>query len=327
MPKYIVTGVAGYIASRVAAFLLADGHSVVGLDNMNDAYDVRMKEHRLQSLLSQPGFDFIRLDIADHQAVSSEDRLHGENFAAVINLAARAGVRKSLEDPWLYMDTNLTGTLNLLELCRQEGIPKFILASTSSIYGADATYPTAEDAGSDLPLQPYAASKKAAEVLCHSYHYLFGIDVTVVRYFTVYGPAGRPDMSLFRFTKWITEGKPLLLFGDGEQTRGFTYIDDIARGTIAALKPMGYQIINLGGHENVRIIELIRMLENLIGREAQIVHQPAHPADMPASWANVEKAKRLLSWEPKINMQEGLSNLVDWYNTERAWASTIDTGL
>ena len=237
MPKYIVTGVAGFIASRVAEFLLADGHSVVGIDNMNDAYDVRMKEHRLQSLLSQPGFDFIRLDISDHQVVSSEDRLHGENFAAVINLAARAGVRKSLEDPWLYMDTNLTGTLNLLELCRQEGIPKLILASTSSIYGADAPYPTAEDAGSDLPLQPYAASKKAADVLCHSYHYLFGIDVTVVRYFTVYGPAGRPDMSLFRFTKWITEGKPLLLYGDGEQTRGFTYIDDIARGTIAALKP------------------------------------------------------------------------------------------
>ncbi len=327
MPKYIVTGVAGFIASRVAEFLLADGHSVVGLDNMNDAYDVRMKEHRLESLLSQPGFDFICLDIADHQVVSTEDRLQGENFAAVINLAARAGVRKSLEDPWLYMDTNLTGTLNLLELCRQEGIPKLILASTSSIYGADAPYPTAEDAGSDLPLQPYAASKKAAEVLCHSYHYLFGIDVTVVRYFTVYGPAGRPDMSLFRFTKWITEGEPLLLFGDGEQTRGFTYIDDIARGTIAALKPMGYQIINLGGHENVRIIKLIRMLENLIGREAQIVHKPAHPADMLASWANVEKAKRLLAWEPKINLQEGLSNLVEWYNTERSWASTIDTGL
>ena len=327
MSKYIVTGVAGFIASRVAEFLLAGGHSVVGLDNMNDAYDVRMKEHRLQSLLSQPGFDFIRLDIADRQVLFAEDRLHGENFSAVINLAARAGVRKSLEDPWLYMDTNLTGTLNLLELCRQEGIPKFILASTSSIYGADAPYPTAEDAGSDLPLQPYAASKKAAEVLCHSYHYLFDIDVTVVRYFTVYGPAGRPDMSLFRFTKWITEGKPVTLFGDGQQTRGFTYIDDIARGTIAALKPVGYQIINLGGHENIRIMDLIRMLENLIGREAQIQKKPAHPADMLCSWANVEKAKRLLSWEPKVNMQAGLTNLVEWYNTERAWASTINTGL
>jgi len=327
MSKYIVTGVAGFIASRVAEFLLAGGHSVVGLDNMNDAYDVRMKEHRLQSLLSQPGFDFIRLDIADRQAISTEDRLRGGDFSAVINLAARAGVRKSLEDPWLYMDTNLTGTLNLLELCRQEGIPKFILASTSSIYGADAPYPTAEDAGSDLPLQPYAASKKAAEVLCYSYHYLNGIDVTVVRYFTVYGPAGRPDMSLFRFTKWITEGTPVTLFGDGEQTRGFTYIDDIARGTIAALRPVGYQIINLGGHENIRIIALIRMLENLIGHEALIIRKPAHPADMLASWANVEKAKQLLSWEPKVNMQEGLTNLVEWYDTERAWASTINTGL
>jgi nucleoside-diphosphate-sugar epimerase len=327
MSKYIVTGVAGFIGSRVAEFLLAGGHSVIGLDNMNDAYDVRMKEHRLQSLLSQPGFNFIRMDIADRQAISTEDRLQGGDFSAVINLAARAGVRKSLEDPWLYMDTNLTGTLNLLELCRQEGIPKFILASTSSIYGADAPYPTAEDAGSDLPLQPYAASKKAAEVLCHSYHYLYGIDVTVVRYFTVYGPAGRPDMSLFRFTKWITEGKPVTLFGDGEQTRGFTYIDDIARGTIAALTPVGYQIINLGGHENIRIIALIRMLENLIGHEALIIRKPAHPADMLASWANVEKAKQLLSWEPKVNMQEGLTNLVEWYDTERAWASTINTGL
>ncbi len=170
-------------------------------------------------------------------------------FDGVINLAARAGVRASVENPWIFVDTNMTGTLNLLENCRQHQVPKFVLASTSSIYGEDAPQPTPETADSSAPLQPYAASKKGAEAMCHAYHYLFDIDVTVLRYFTVYGPAGRPDMVMFRFVQWITEGRPVLLNGDGNQSRGFTYIDDIARGTIQALKPVGYEIINLGGHE------------------------------------------------------------------------------
>ena len=326
MANYLVTGTAGFIASRVAEMLLDAGHRVVGLDNMNDAYDVRMKEYRLKKLQDRADFNFVRLDIADREALNQPEIIKDIRYDAVINLAARAGVRQSVENPWVYIDTNVTGTLNMLELCRQYEIPKFIVASTSSIYGANAPYPTPEDANSDFPLQSYAASKKGAEALCHAYHYLYNLDVTVVRYFTVYGPAGRPDMSLFRFTKWISEGMPLTLFGDGEQTRGFTYIDDIARGTILALKPLGFEIINLGGHENVKIIEIIRTLEGIIGRKADIVRKPPHPADMLASWANVEKARRLLNWEPQITMREGLGKLVDWYNAERAWASQIDTG-
>jgi nucleoside-diphosphate-sugar epimerase len=326
MANYLVTGVAGFIASRVAELLLEDGHQVLGVDNMNNAYDVRMKEYRLRKLVDHPRFTYLQLDISDRKILTGLEQSGVKEFDGVINLAARAGVRQSVENPWVYIDTNVTGTLNLLEYCRQEGVPKFVLASTSSIYGADAPLPTPETAVSDLPLQPYAASKKGAEALCHAYHFLYDIDVTVVRYFTVYGPSGRPDMSMFRFTQWISEGRPLKLNGDGTQTRGFTYIDDIARGTILALKSVGYEIVNLGGHESISMIELIRALEALIGRNAKIEQRPAHPADMMANWADVEKAGRLLGWEPQVPLAEGIARLVSWYNAERDWASQIDTG-
>jgi UDP-glucuronate 4-epimerase len=323
MAQYLVTGAAGFIASRVTEMLLEAGHQVVGVDNVNDAYDVRMKEYRLEKLTGRPGFTFFRLDISDRKAL---ELLRPLSFDAVINLAARAGVRQSVENPWVYIDTNITGTLNLLELCHQGNIPKFILASTSSIYGANAPLPTPEDADSSLPLSPYAASKKGAEVMCHSYHRLFGIDVTVFRYFTVYGPAGRPDMSMFRFARWITEGSPVLLNGDGQQSRGFTYVDDIARGTILGLKRVEYEIINLGGHETITMLDLIHRLEERIGKKAQVERLPANPADMLANQANVEKAGRLLGWEPQVSLSKGLGNLVDWYNSERSWASQLDTG-
>lgn len=325
MGQFLVTGAAGFIAARVAEFLLQDGHSVTGVDNLNDAYDTRMKEYRLAKLRAYPGFVFHRLDISHRDAVLTHLASQIGEVDAVINLAARAGVRQAVENPWVYVDTNVTGTLNLLELCKLRKIPKFVLASTSSIYGANAPLPTPETAESDSPLQPYAASKKGAEAMCHAYHFLFGIDVTVLRYFTVYGPAGRPDMSLFRFTQWISEGRPVRLNGDGEQSRGFTYVDDIARGTILALKPVGYEIVNLGGHETIKMIELIHLLERLIGRPAHIQRLPANPADMLANWANVEKAGRLLGWEPRVSLQEGVIRLVDWYNAEREWASTIST--
>lgn len=329
MGNYLVTGAAGFIGSRVTELLLDAGHGVVGIDNMNDAYDVRVKYWRLNRLLGRPGFAFHQLDIGDRRALESA-QLSGEgqpvSLDGVINLAARAGVRQSVENPWVYVDTNMTGTLNLLELCRRWNIPKFILASTSSIYGADPTLPTPEEASSDFPLQPYAASKKGAEAMCHSYHFLYGIDVTVFRYFTVYGPAGRPDMSMFRFTQWINEGQPLRLNGDGEQSRGFTYVDDIARGTILGLKPLGYEVINLGGHETITINDLIHMLEELIGKKALIQRLPANPADMLASWANVEKAKKLLGWEPRVSLLQGVARLVEWYNAERDWARMVDTG-
>jgi nucleoside-diphosphate-sugar epimerase len=302
--------------------LLNTGHTVYGVDNMNQAYDVRMKEYRLQKLQAFQDFHFEPFDISQPSILNE---FKGIEFDAVFNLAARAGVRQSIENPWVYMETNLTGTLNLLELCRKNHIRKFILASTSSVYGADAPLPTPETATSDHPIQAYAASKKSAEVLCHAYHHLYGTDVTVFRYFTVFGPAGRPDMSMFRFVKWISEGQPVLLFGDGEQTRGFTYLDDIARGTILGLKPLGYEVINLGGHESVKINHLIRMFENLIGKASVVTHLPAHPADMLANWADCTKARQILGWEPEFSLLDGISRLVTWYNAERTWAKEIST--
>jgi nucleoside-diphosphate-sugar epimerase len=302
--------------------LIEDCHTVVGVDNMNLAYDLRMKEYRLGRLEPMPGFTFHRLDISNRSIV---DQFREDKFDGIIHLAARAGVRYSVDDPWAYVDSNVTGTLNMLEICRQTGTKKFIVASTSSIYGAEPPYPTPESASSSEPLQPYAASKKGAETMCHAYHHLYGIDVSVVRYFTVYGPAGRPDLALFRFVQWITEGLPVRVNGDGKQSRGFTYIDDIARGTILALKPVGYEAINLGGHEVITINNLIKLLEEMICRRANVQHGPVNPADMYTNWADVRKAREILGWEPQVKMREGVEALVKWYNAERKWASEILT--
>ncbi len=324
MAKYLVTGAAGFIASKVCDLLLDDGHSVVGLDNLNNAYDVRLKEWRLSRLSPRPDFLFKKQDITDRatlNAAIAEQR----PFDAVINLAARAGVRASVENPWAFVDTNTTGTLNLLEACRQYGIPKFVLASTSSIYGADAPLPTPETADSSSPLQPYAASKKAAEVMAYSYHFLYGLDVTIFRYFTVFGPAGRPDMVMFRFTQWIREGRPVRLNGDGNQSRGFTYVDDIARGTIAGLKPLGYEIMNLGGHEPITMNEMIERLEELIGCKANVERLPFHKADMLSNLADISRARSLLGWEPQVGLLEGMRRMVEWYQAERSWASQVIT--
>ena len=322
MSNYLVTGAAGFIASRVSEMLIEQGHTVTGVDNMNHAYDVRMKEYRLRNLQALPGFTFHKLDISERNIL---EHFKAARFDAVINLAARAGVRASTEDPWVFVDTNVTGTLNMLELCRQNQVPKFIMASTSSIYGSNPVYPTPEDAESDHPLQPYAASKKGAEALAHSYHFLYDLDVTVVRYFTVYGPAGRPDLALFRFTQWITEGRPVQIYGSGEQSRGFTYLDDIARGTIAALKPLGYEVINLGGHEVITINDLVILLEEIIGKKANVEYCPPNLADMRSNWADVNKARQMLDWQPQVDLKEGVKSLVDWYNAERSWVSEVLT--
>lgn len=322
MAHNLITGAAGFIGARTASMLVADGHTVLGVDNLNDAYDIRMKEHRLEQLRRIPGFVFRKLDISRNREVES---LAGEGLEAVIHLAARAGVRASVESPGLFYETNVMGTLNLLELSRREDIGKFVLASTSSIYGANPPYPTPETASSSEPLQPYAASKKASEVLAHAYHYLHGLDVSVLRYFTVYGPAGRPDLAMFRFCQWIHEGQPVRVNGTGEQSRGFTYLDDIARGTILALKPVGYEVINLGGHEVISINQLIELLERTIGQKACVEHGPPNTADMSSNWADVSKANRLLGWEPKVGLQEGVQRMVDWYRAERSWASSVLT--
>ncbi len=324
MAHYLVTGAAGFIAARVSEMLVDAGHSVFGVDNMNNAYDVRVKDYRLKRLLAKPGFAFKRLDISHWEEVETLEE-ETPKFDAVINLAARAGVRSSVIDPWVFIETNTTGTLNMLEFCCRQKISKFILASTSSLYGAHNPMPFREDADTDRPLQPYAASKKGAEALCYTYHYLYGIDTTIFRYFTVYGPAGRPDMVMFRFTQWINEGRPVRLNGDGEQSRGFTYLDDIARGTILGLKPLGYEIINLGGHEVIKINDLIHMLEKRLGKQAMVEYHQLHKADALANWADVEKAKTLLGWEPQVTIEEGVDRLVAWYLSERAWVSQVLT--
>ena len=311
---------------------------------MNDAYDVRLKHWRLARLKKQPGFTFHRLDITDREALHRlfEARADGTSrsaeistavhkqslappFEAIINLAARAGVRQSVKDPWIYFQTNTTGTLNLLEICRDFGVKKFVTASTSSLYGAHNPRPFREDADTDSPLSPYAASKKAAEVLCYTYHYLYDIDVTVLRYFTVYGPAGRPNMSLFRFVQWITERRPVVVFGDGQQSRDFTYVDDITRGTLAALRPLGYEIINLGSDTPVVLMDAVQLVEKLVGRKANLIFKPRHVSDVPATWADISKAQRLLSWSPQYGFEEGLRNLVNWYNDNIEWARHIET--
>ena len=304
--------------------LLDSGHSVVGIDNMNDYYDVKLKEYRLQKLLDSEGFEFHKLDV---EATEEVDKLYSEfKFETVLNLAARAGVRYSMVNPTVYMMTNGMGTLNLLEAMRNHGGKKFVLASTSSLY-AGLEMPFLETLPVNTPISPYAASKKSAEAMAYTYNHLYGIDSTVVRYFTVYGPGDRPDMAVHRFIQWIDKGVPIKLYGDGKQSRDFTFVDDIARGTIAAAKPLGYEIVNLGGGNNpIEINAVISMIEGLLGKKAVIDHLPMHKADMISTWANIDKAKSLLDWSPQVSLEDGLERCVKWYRDNLPWASNIDLG-
>jgi UDP-glucuronate 4-epimerase len=335
----MVTGCAGMIGARVAGKLGADGVGVVGIDILNDAYDIRLKDWRMERLAGTEGFEFHRSDISDESAMDAIFAGSGP-LTAVINLAARAGVRQSIEDPAAYYRANLSGTLNLLRLCETHGVPKFVLASTSSVYGLAATPSSGEgetpggvaggaqlteDLDTASPLSPYAASKKAAEVLAHTYHHLNGLDVSILRYFTVYGPAGRPDMSLFRFVQKIAEGRPITVFGDGSQSRDFTFVDDVAAATIAALKPVGYEVMNVGSDSPVVLSDAIATIEALTERKAEIDYQPMHPADVTATWADVSKAKRLLGWAPETSFEDGLKSLVRWYADNREWARDVVT--
>lgn len=322
--RILLTGCAGFIGWTVADALLAEGHAVVGVDNMNAAYDPRLKEWRLDQLVGRSGFTFRRLDITDRGAL--EGAAGADRFDAVVNLAARAGVRQSVEDPWIYEQVNVVGTLNLLEFCRTRGIGKFVLASTSSVYGAHNPRPFHEDADTDRPLSPYAASKKAAELLAYTYHYLYGMDATVLRYFTVYGPAGRPDMSIFRFIQWISEGRPVIVYGDGTMERDFTFVGDIARGTVSALRPVGYEIINLGSDRPISVRDVITQIEAMVGAPARIEFRPPHPADVPTTWASITRAARVLEWRPSTAFDHGLDQSVQWYRAHRAWAKDVKTG-
>ena len=323
--KYLVTGVAGFIASQVSKQLLDQGDHVVGVDNLNDYYDVRVKKWRLEQLKLHPNaenFTFSHLDIVDQVTLFDLFQAEGP-FDAVLNLAGRAGVRYSLENPHVYLSTNAEGTLNLLECMRAQGCNKLVLASTSSLY-AGQKMPFTEDLAVNEPLSPYAASKKAGELMACSYHKLYQIDVSVVRYFTVFGPAGRPDMSPYRFIKWIAEEETIQMFGDGSQSRDFTYVDDIARGTIAAIRDVGYEIINLGGGRNpVSLNTIISKLEELLGKKAKIDHKPFHVADLMETWADISKAKNLLGWEPQVSLDEGLEESVQWYMDNQHWLKEV----
>jgi UDP-glucuronate 4-epimerase len=309
--KYLVTGAAGFIASKTAELLLQDGHEVVGLDNMNDYYDVRLKEHRLERLKIHKNFEFQKIDIenkTDLAAIFKKNKFDG-----VLNLAARAGVRYSMEHPEVYMTTNAMGTLHILDMMRDHGVKKMVLASTSSLY-AGQPMPFVETLPVNTPISPYAASKKAAEVMAYTYSFLYKLDISVVRYFTVYGTAGRPDMSIFRFIKWIDEGAPIELFGDGLQSRDFTFVDDIARGTIKALKPLGYEVINLGGGNNpVDLLTVIKLIEKYLGKSAKIQNKEFHIADVISTWADISKADKLLGWKPQVSLEEGIRQSVEWH--------------
>jgi nucleoside-diphosphate-sugar epimerase len=320
MKTILVTGAAGFIGARTARMLLDQGTRVVGLDNMNDYYDVRMKEYRLKELKAYKNFTFQKCDIEKSAALGRIFKKY--KFDAVMNLAARAGVRYSMQNPMVYMTTNGNGTLNLLEQCRAHKVKKFLLASTSSLY-AGQKMPFNESLSVNTPISPYAASKKAAEVMAYTYHYLYGIDVTIVRYFTVYGPAGRPDMSVFRFMAWIDQGKPIELFGDGSQSRDFTYVDDIAAGSIKALKKVGYKVINLGGNKPYDLNDMIALIAKYLGKEVKVRQFAFHKTDIKATWADISEAKRTLKWLPKVGLEDGIKRTVDWYLVNKSWVSKI----
>lgn len=325
MKRVLLTGAAGFIGWRTALQLLDQGVEVTGFDNLNDAYDSRLKDYRLADLEGRDGFSFVKGDLGEMDALEPVFRAH--RFDVVFNLAARAGVRYSIVNPHVYLQSNSQGSLNLLEMMKAFEVPKLVLASTSSLY-AGQPMPFVETLPVDRPLSPYAASKKAAEAMAFTYHHLLGIDVSVLRYFTVYGPAGRPDMAPFRFIKWIDEGTPITVFGDGSQTRDFTFVDDIACGTILAARPVGYEIVNLGGGKKpIELIQLIRMMEERLGKRAEINWQPAHEADMKDTSANIDKGAALLRWQPEVDLEEGLDRTIAWYRENQDWVSRVDVQL
>lgn len=329
MSKFLVTGSAGFIASRVVALLLKAGHTVVGLDNRNDAYDVELKDWRTAQLTQYENYQFLEADVADWEAmqvVFQTAEKSGQMFDGVFHLAARAGVRYSVENPWVYMQTNCSGTLNILELVRRSGIDKLVFASSSSVYGnVDETEELAfrEDWNTDHPCSPYAASKKATEAFAYSYHHLYHTNIAALRFFTVYGPAGRPDMSVLRFIYAIAEGKPLQLFGDGTQSRDFTYVDDIADGVIRSLDANGFHVFNFGGDHPHTINSLIEMIAQRLGREPIIRTFPPHAADVKKTWADISQARTLLGWSPKTSLEEGLQKTIDWYLENRDWVREL----
>ena len=323
MKKILLTGTAGFIGFHTACRFIKEGYSVTGLDDMNDHYDPLIKVKRLEYLKAnfKKNFEFKKIDIRNKTAVFS--LLKKNKYQAIVNLAARAGVRESIINPWIYFETNMIGVLNFLEgIKNYQPDTLLIQASSSSVYG-DNEVPFREDDRVDNPLSPYAASKKASEELCYSYHYLYKINTLIFRFFTVYGTFGRPEMSMFRFIKWIDEGAELMLYGDGEQERDFTYVEDIANGIYKGVDYKGYDIINLGNDNPVRINKIISEIEKYFNKKAIIKNHSPHPADIARNCAKIDKAKKILGWSPTIRIEEGLQKVLQWYSEEREWVKKV----
>jgi UDP-glucuronate 4-epimerase len=316
MKKILLTGAAGFIGSHTASALLSRGDLVVGVDNLNDYYDPARKQANLEAVrASVPDprkFVFHRTDIRDESGIEALYAEHG--FDVIIHLAAMAGVRASIEDPKLYLDVNLNGTLNLLEAAQRHGRPPFVFASTSSVYGRTKVIPFIESDRADRPLAPYPASKRAAELLGYSYFHLFGQNFTALRFFTVYGPRGRPDMMAYKVLDNIFQGTKVPLYNNGQMHRDWTYVDDIVAGVLAAAdRPLGYEVINLGRGQPTLLADFVRLIEDQAGKHSNLTDQPMPAADMEYTYANVDRAKELLGYAPKVNVEEGVRRFWLWY--------------
>lgn len=310
MQHVAVTGAAGFIGSHLCEALLRSGRRVSGIDAFDTFYSPSIKRQNVSKCMRDSNFRMIEADIRNQSAM---DQVLGDGVDAVIHLAARAGVRPSIEQPLLYQDVNVNGTCVLLEAARKRGIKKFVFASSSSVYGNNKKVPFSESDNVDFPISPYAASKKAGELLCHTYHHLFGIDVSCLRFFTVYGPRQRPDLAIHKFARLIEAGEPVPIFGDGSMRRDYTYIDDIVAGVMAALERCsGYRIYNLGNAHPVGLSELVAALEAALGKKALIKRLPPQPGDVEQTYADVELAHRELGYTPATPFNEGLAKFVTW---------------
>lgn len=312
MSKALITGAAGFIGSHLTERLLSQGWDVIGLDNFDPFYDRAIKEDNLRSARTSAQFSFIEGDIRDAACVEKVCRQSA--IDVIVHLAARAGVRPSIQDPVGYMDVNINGTVTMLEAARMHGIGKFVFASSSSVYGNNKKVPFSEDDNVDFPISPYAATKKAGELICHTYSHLYGMDITCLRFFTVYGPRQRPDLAIHKFAHLIENSKPIPVFGDGSMRRDFTYIDDIIDGVTASMRTCkGYKIYNLGESRPVRLDALIEAIENALGKKAVLNRLPEQPGDVQQTYADVSRAVRELGYEPKTQLHDGLARFVGWF--------------
>ncbi len=308
--KVLVTGAAGFIGSHLCERLLGDGHAVVGVDNFDDFYDPRIKRQNVGDCLKNKDFQLIEADIRDDEAI---DQAVGAGVDVIVHLAARAGVRPSIAQPVLYADVNINGTMVLLEVAKKHNVGRFIFASSSSVYGNNKKVPFSEEDNVDFPISPYAATKKAGELICHTYHHLYDISITCLRFFTVYGPRQRPDLAIHKFARLIEEGKPIPVFGDGTMMRDFTYIDDIIDGAVAAMERCdGFNVYNLGESQPIAVNDLIAEIENALGRKAVKEYLPPQPGDVERTYADVTRAVRDLDYKPSTPIQTGLAKFTGW---------------